>query len=185
MRRQLLWGGLLLTVLAEGADSLAFQVPDWFGLTEQGTYWLSSGPRPARPTFVLASVGVSVASIAACVAVTAPRPRAGWVVYLTATGQMAFTLYLAHTVAIVIPQYHELLLTASLVTALGHATVFSLLGVAGSVWWRSRFPHGPIEGLIRQVTGRTTPAPWGGVRLSDLPPAPTPAARPRARSVSP
>jgi uncharacterized membrane protein YeiB len=102
------------------------------------------------------------------VGLTRNRPQASWVVALTATGQLAFTLYILHVVAILIPVQHGWLVHPSLALTLGYGCAFFLVSVALSLWWRRRFAYGPLELLIRQVTGRVTPATWGG-QLVDTP----------------
>ena len=71
---------------------------------------LRAWPRPARPGFVAA--GAAFALIVVCLAIefTQRRRDAGWVLALTATGQLALTIYLAHAVAIVILMHHAVLL---------------------------------------------------------------------------
>lgn len=170
-RRVLLGGSLALAALGESLDTIALRAPELLGPGGEMVYWLSSDPRPPQPVYVLAAGASAVAVICFCVSVTARRALDPWVVRLTATGQMAFTLYLAHTVAIAIPQQYGLLEETSLLVSVLYSLAFYAAAVAASVWWRARFPLGPIEAFIRQVTGRTTPAPWGGTRLADLPAA--------------
>ena len=165
LRRRLLVGGVVAAGVGEALSAVAARAPRLLGLTEDGLAWLSTWPRPPHPMFVLAAGGTAIALIAACVEVTQTRPGRRWVVALTATGQLAFTLYVAHVIAIVIPVEHGYLVNASLALSLAYSAAFCVVAVVLSVWWRKRMPYGPLEGLIRQVTGRTSPAPWGGVPI--------------------
>jgi uncharacterized membrane protein YeiB len=148
--------------IGELADTLATRSPQTFGFDERVLALLDTWPRPPSPGFVVAAGGTAVAVICLCVAATRARPRARWVVALTATGQLAFTIYLAHAVAIIIPIQHGLLLDSTLVGVCIYSAAFSATAVAASLWWRRRWTQGPLEALIRQVTGRADPAPCGG-----------------------
>ena len=118
---------------------------------------------------MVTATAVAVAVICLCVAITEPRPRSRWVVALTATGQLAFTLYIAHTIAIEVPLSHGLMEEATIGETALYALTFYGVAVAASVWWRRRFRYGPLEGFIRQVTERSGPAPWGGELAGDPP----------------
>jgi uncharacterized membrane protein YeiB len=180
LRIRVMLGAVAVAAIAEGIDSVAIRHPEWLGLDPVTAEWLYAWPRPPLPVYVVAAGATAVAVICACIAVTEPRPKRPWVVALTATGQLAFTLYIAHAIAIEIPIEHGYLEGGSLAMALAYAFAFYAFAIASSLWWRRRFPHGPLEGFIRQVTGRTTPAPWGGQlasasRRRSEPPAPPPA----------
>jgi uncharacterized membrane protein YeiB len=103
-----------------------------------------------------------LAVICLCIQITRTRSKTLWVMALTATGQLAFTLYILHAIAILIPLRHGFFEHASLETSIYYAFGFYGLAVALSLWWRRRFPQGPLESLIRQINGRSSPAPWGG-----------------------
>lgn len=162
LRRRLIAGGVLAAVVGETVAAVAGRAPHLLGLSEDSAVWLSSWPRPPHPVFVLAAAGTAVALLALCVEITRKRAQKRWVVALTATGQLAFTLYVAHVIAIVVPVQHGYLVDGSLFLSVGYSAAFCAAAVAVSVWWRKRMPYGPLEGLIRQITGRTSPAPWGG-----------------------
>lgn len=161
-RNKVLVASLAAMFVGEWIDTIALQNPEWLGLDDMQSLWLTAWPRPPRPLYMITATGTAVASIALCISVTQPRPRSGWVVALAATGQLAFTLYIAHAIVIVIPQMHGLFEQPTLAISLFYSFAFYLAAIAASVWWRRRFAQGPLEGLIRQITSRTTPAPWGG-----------------------
>ncbi|TNE47480.1 MAG: DUF418 domain-containing protein [Deltaproteobacteria bacterium] len=162
--RRVLILGLLAATLGETVDTLAGR--GLLGLSKETAAWLSAWPRPPRPGYIVAAGGTALAIIALCVSFFRERSEKKWVVALGATGQLAFTLYIVHIIAILIPLQHGLLKNASLAVTVLYGSAFFVVAVAGSVWWRRRFAYGPIEGLIRQITGRTTPAPWGGEPLA-------------------
>ena len=156
-RRRLLAVALPLALITEGLGIAAIEgrwADAWQAL-----------PRPPGPLFIAAGSASAVALIGLCVEATQSRARAGWVVALVATGQLAFTWYIAHAVAILVPLQHGWFDEAPLWVALAYGGGCFALAVLASLWWRRRYPLGPLEGLIRQLTGRATPAPWGGRTL--------------------
>ena len=127
--------------------------------------WMSAVPRPPGPIYVLGGTVTAIFVICLCVLVTNRRANANWVRALTATGQMAFTLYFLHEIVVEIPIRHEWLPLNSAEFALAYAFGFYVLALVLSVWWRRRWSYGPLEGILRQLTGRVGPGPWGGTLM--------------------
>jgi uncharacterized membrane protein YeiB len=152
--------------IGELLDSVQRHGQEYLGLGEVAASWLSSWPTPPRPPYVVAAAGTALMVICACIQFTQTRAERLWVVALTATGQLAFTLYILHALAILLPLQHGWFEHASLQLTIGYAVAFYCVAIALSLWWRRRFPYGPLEALIRQITGRTVPAPWGGRLVS-------------------
>ncbi len=170
IRRRLLFWSIAVASLGELADTVGQHVPSLVGLDDESGMWLYSFPRPPGPGFVATATAISIAVICIAVGATEKRPSARWVLALTVTGQLAFTLYILHAVAILIPLQHELLYGASLRIVYAYALAFYVVGIALSIWWRNRWEYGPLEGLIRQVAGRSARTPWGGERLGNIKP---------------
>jgi len=144
--------GLLAIHAAEGLEALA----------GEASWWLLASPRPPTPTFVVAGVGTATVAICTCIELTQRRADATWVVALVATGQLAFTWYIGHAVAILVLLQHGWFDQAPLWASVACSVAFFAAAIGVSLWRRRRHALGPLEGLIRQLTGRTTPAPWGG-----------------------
>lgn len=138
-----------------------------FVVAETSAYVLDIGtwPRPPTPFYVLSASGTALLVVVLCLELTRLHEENRWVLALVATGQLSFSIYIAHVVAIVVPMQHDLFIRAPLWAAMVYGSGMYVLFVAMAVWWRRRFRQGPIEGLFRQITGRTTPAPWGGEPL--------------------
>lgn len=168
VRRRVLAVAVAVFAIAEGIDVIARwdQSTGVFGLGEHAQ-WLRTWPRAPRPLFVLSGVSLALTVICVCIEITRRRPDHRWVVELVATGQMAFTLYVAHVLAILVPIDHGLLRGLPMEFTLAYGLAFYAGAIALSVWWRRRWEYGPLEGLIRQITGRTQPGPWGGGRLRE------------------
>lgn len=109
---------------------------------------------PPFPIFLLAAGGTAVAVMAACLALARRSPDALPVRALVATGQMAFTWYVAHIVlglGFVIAMRWDRLDSTPAGFAAGFA--FFTLAVAVSLLWKHRLRHGPLEALLRKIAG--------------------------------
>lgn len=138
--------------------------------------WLSTWPRPAGPAFVLSGGAWATLVILACIQVTDSRPSRRWVLALTATGQLALTIYVAHAIAILMPLEHGTFDDGLLSPVLAYGLMFFAMAVALSYRWRTEHRYGPLELLVRQLASRRAPAPWGGrplAQLADGQPGPT------------
>jgi len=169
VRHRLLTVALAAAVVGEAASAWADQGFATDALPYEVVALLSSWPRPATATYMVTAGGMAVACICLCISVTERRPAAGWVVALTATGQLAFSHYVAHAIALLIAVRHGLFDQASVTVAVVYSLVFYAGAIVVSVWWRRRWSRGPLETLVQQVTGRMEPAPWGGAPLASAP----------------
>jgi uncharacterized membrane protein YeiB len=120
-------------------------------------HWLLTWPRAPRPFFVVSGCAIAVALICGCISLTRARADRRWVIALVATGQLAFTLYVGHVVAILVPVQHGLLRGLRIELAFAYALAFYVAAIAFALWWRRRWPQGPFEAVIRQVTARPEP----------------------------
>jgi uncharacterized protein len=148
--------------LAVAIASLTFVI-DAFGRHERqhhvlglGSYadWLLTWPRAPRPLFIVSGSAVAVATICGCVELSQRSAGSRPVLALVATGQLAFTLYVIHVVAILVPLEHGILRGQPIELAFAYAVVSYGAAIAFAFWWRRRWQHGPLEGLIRQITAR-------------------------------
>jgi uncharacterized protein len=109
---------------------------------------------PPLPLFLFAAGATAVAVMAACLIVAAARPQSLLVRALVATGQMAFTWYVAHILlglGFVIVMGWDKATSTPLGLLAGLA--FFTLAVATSAVWKSFARHGPLEWLLRKVAG--------------------------------
>jgi len=109
---------------------------------------------PPLPLFLISAIGVAVAVIALSNLFCERLPSNFLVRCLVPTGQMAFTWYVAHILIglgglalIGLTERQPLLL--AIVCAFG----FFAFAVLLSSLWKSKFKHGPLEWLMRSVTG--------------------------------
>ena len=109
---------------------------------------------PPLPSFVLSAVGFAVAAIAICLWIAERFAGAMVVRALVATGQMAFTWYVAHIVlglgAIVALGLEG---SQTRPVAVGSGVGFFAAACALSLWWRRGGRRGPLEWVMRRVAG--------------------------------
>jgi uncharacterized membrane protein YeiB len=109
---------------------------------------------PPFPLFLIASGGLATAVIAACIRFAQTRPNSILVRSLAATGQLTLTWYIAHIYlglgAIIAVGAVE---NQSLGFAVTVATVFFLIAMILSVFWKRYFRFGPLEWAMRRIAG--------------------------------
>jgi len=110
---------------------------------------------PALPLFLLASGGEAVAVVASCVGLSGEGPPRFWQP-LAATGQMALTWYFLHIVlglgAIVALGVVN---SQPLPVAAGFGVGFFAIAVLASYVWNRTFRYGPLEWVMRKITGQS------------------------------
>ncbi len=116
--------------------------------------WLLTWPRAPRPFFVVSGCALAVATICVCIELSRHRAASRPVLALVATGQLAFTIYVVHVIAILVPLEHGFLRGQPIELAFAYAVACYAAAVAFAFWWRRRWRHGPLEGLMRQITMR-------------------------------
>lgn len=151
-----LWGGgvalaaevmslMLIRFLSSGADAAGREVV---------VALFGSKPMPPMPLYMLAGAGTACAIIAAAVAVGERFPDSIWIRPLVATGQLALTLYVAHVViGMGILQAIGRLENQSLVISVVASMIFCISGVVFAYAWLKRYKRGPLETIMRVVTG--------------------------------
>lgn len=168
VRRRTLVVAVVIAALASVVDAFGRyeRQHDVIGLGGHAD-WLLTWPRAPRPLFVVSGSAIAVATICACIELSRCRATSRGVLALVATGQLAFTLYVIHVVAILVPLEHGLLRGQPIELAFAYAAACYLAAVAFAFWWRRRWRHGPLEGLMRQVTTRERSSFDRGGRLRE------------------
>ena len=151
-RRRLLLGAIAVFVGVEILDAAARPGE---GGPLIAWEWLRTWPRPARPMFVLCGLAFAVAAVCACLELAERFANHRAIVILAATGQLAFTIYVLHVVALVVPVHLGLFTDAALEHAMLYGVAFFATAAAASIAWRNRFGVGPMEALLRRLSAGT------------------------------
>lgn len=146
LRSRRLWWRLLAVGAGVGVAARAGAVVVQARLGEPGAtvgwdHLLLDEPHSQMPLWVIGSTGTAVLVLGASLLVADRLPRLNWP--LVATGQLAFTVYVGHLLAL---HLERDLLTADTVGAaslrvLGFTVAAALLATA----WRALLPRGPLE----------------------------------------
>lgn len=138
------WG--LLQLLSEGDPVIAESLQPILG----------TDPMPPMPFYMINGISIATVIISACILVAKRNEDHPIVSALHKTGKLALTFYVVHVVVgmglveVLLPwEYGEYSIGFSLVYALG----FSLLCVGFAVIWLKHKKAGPLEWLMRKVTG--------------------------------
>jgi uncharacterized membrane protein YeiB len=156
-RRRLLLASAAVIVAAELLSRLALRSLRGAvsGLDDETLQALvGTGPMPPMPPYMLSGGASAIVAIVICLMLGDRCGASVWARPLIATGQLALTNYVAHVVIGMgaleaLGWLHDRTLgfaVAAAATFCGAAAVFSL-------GWRQRLPRGPLELLMRRLTG--------------------------------
>ncbi|MBN2161623.1 MAG: DUF418 domain-containing protein [Pontiellaceae bacterium] len=147
-------GGGLVFIVAEVASRvlsgyLESTFPGMRHIVIQGL--VGRGCLPPGPLFFLSTAGGSLLLITLCLFIAEKYRKARWMEPLVATGQFAFTIYLAHVYLVIIPLlylgWEDVPISQSVATALTACAIFMVF----STLWKKRFGRGPLEWVMRRV----------------------------------
>jgi uncharacterized protein len=136
----------LLWFLSEG-DALAYAELEQV---------LGTSPMPPLPFYMVNGIAAAVVIISSCILLVRRNPTSFLIDALTKTGQLALTFYVAHVIigmGMVDSLLGKPLGTYTIDFSLGYALLFSLACVAFALVWRKFFASGPLEWVMRKVTG--------------------------------
>jgi hypothetical protein len=158
-KRTRLWIGALLTfIVFTGLSAFLQSQTGYFPAPEAEALnsLLGTGPMPPTLFYMFSAGGLSVFLITVSVQVCFLYPEAKWIRYLVSTGQLALSNYFFHVVIGMVAielLFGRLEQSFSTGFAFGYALAFSVLLVWFSHSWRKKYKRGPLEALMRRVTG--------------------------------
>lgn len=115
-----------------------------------------TSPMPPLPLYMLTGISFAVMVITAAIILTTNREDWAIILALKQTGQLALSFYVAHVIigmGLIGAFGSNDFGSYSLEFSLGWALLFCLCCVVFAVIWRRRFTMGPLEWLIRKITG--------------------------------
>jgi uncharacterized protein len=109
---------------------------------------------PPLPLYMIQAGSTAICIISLCIALAERFKGALCLQPLVFTGQMSLTVYAVHMLAakgiLKVFKIHE---NPSLISSCIAALAFFAMAMIFSYFWRKRFPHGPIEWVMRKLTG--------------------------------
>ncbi len=114
----------------------------------------STAPIPPMPLYVLSGLGFSCTAIGVCLLISDRLQAIGVLQLLVPAGRQTLTLYLAHIlIGMGTLEALDMLDGQSLGQAIGASMLFSIAAVIYAYHWAKHFRHGPIEAVMRRLTG--------------------------------
>jgi uncharacterized protein len=121
-------------------------------------YQLMAGtsPMPPLPLYMLNGISIALSIITGCILLARKYESSRLIQALDQTGQLALTFYVAHVLigmGMIEILGERAMGQYNLRFSFGYAIVFSSLCVIFALWWRKNHPSGPLEWLMRKITG--------------------------------
>jgi uncharacterized protein len=154
-RRMLLWGA----GVAAATELASWLTVRWWlahpGATpaEDVVAVAGTASMPPLPVFLLAAGGTAVAAVAAGLILAERFAGSTVLAAMVATGQMAFTWYVAHIGLIAVAFVAGANESLSFAGAMAVAATSCATALAVSLAWKRRARHGPLEWVMRAVAG--------------------------------
>lgn len=157
-RTRLAIGSLFIFILVTGLSAFLKSQTSYFPVSDSEALNSLLGTSPMPPTlfYMFSAGGLSVFLIIISVQVCFSFPESRWIGYLVSTGQLALSNYFFHVVIGMVAVelvFGRLEQDFSIEFAFGYALAFSALLIIFSHQWRRRYSRGPLEALMRRVTG--------------------------------
>jgi uncharacterized membrane protein YeiB len=108
---------------------------------------------PPLPQYMLSAASSAVLILLACLKLGSVFPSSRVISFLSNTGQLTLTLYVAHVViGMGVLEATGLLNNQSIQVSLLATLVFSLASIVFSVFWLKHFQTGPLEWVFKKLT---------------------------------
>ncbi len=148
--------GLILMVLAELTSRASIYYISFVDEEVQAQLadLLGTDPIPPLPLYLLMGAGFSLFSIGLAFKLEAIEKIKSILTPLILTGRQTLTLYVAHIFLVIIPlQYIEAFDHKRIEISLLISLFFLILATIYCHFWSKKFKHGPVEMIMRSVTG--------------------------------
>jgi uncharacterized protein len=154
-RDLLLWSLSILIVTEIGFYILRLWAGDGtsIGMTkDEIDFLLNTSIIPPLPQYMLSAGSSAVIVLLACLKLSSAMPTSRLLEWVSKTGQMTLTLYVAHViVGMGTLEAIGLLYNQSIDFSLFAAVVFSITSIIFSVLWLNRFKTGPLEAIFKKL----------------------------------
>ncbi|QFT90829.1 hypothetical protein FIU87_19465 [Bacillus sp. THAF10] len=120
---------------------------------EVALYLFDTKPMPPSLLYMISSTSSAIILILLCVMISEKWRSSTVTQALVYTGQLALTLYVGHFLVLAVFFMFGGLAENTLTFAVTIAVIFFILSTFLSTWWRKAFKRGPIEALMRKISG--------------------------------
>ncbi|WP_335872709.1 DUF418 domain-containing protein [Bacillus sp. 2205SS5-2] len=153
VRKKILVTAVVTAVILEIISFVFIQISRSSLGLEIASYLFGTKPMPPNVFYMVSSSSTAVIVILICIYFTEKFKDSFVTLSLIYTGQLALTHYVGHFLFLVLLFMFQLVTDSSLWFAVLCSFVFFLLAIALSVLWRKRYKRGPIELLMRKISG--------------------------------
>ena len=151
-QRNLIIGGLLAIAAAEGLSALLAPILE--SIQSELGVLAATRPIPPMPLYTLAGIGVASTVVGFCLLIAEWTQKRGLMQLIVPAGRQTLTLYIAHIlIGMGVLEAIGLLGGQSITTAVAVALLFCLTATVYALLWARRFKRGPIETLMRTLSG--------------------------------
>jgi uncharacterized protein len=156
IKKALLWSTIAF-ILIQGLSFLTIELlVDSTTTKAELSEIFGTNPMPPLPFYMISGCSISIFIISICILAAKQFESSKIILTLAHTGQLALTFYIAHIVVgigIITTIYPKELGTYSLAFSIGSALLFSVSCIVFASFWRRKFSGGPLELLMRKITG--------------------------------
>lgn len=154
IRKKLFIISLIITTVAElSSEALTHFFIPYIG-EESSTFLFNTGPILPNVLYIVSATGSALIILILCLYITERYEKNWFIGIIVNTGQLTLTHYVGHvilgigTLILLNRLEHQ-----SLSFVLIFAICFFIFSIVFSVLWRNKFPKGPIEWIMRKITG--------------------------------
>lgn len=154
IRKKLFIISLIITTVAElSSKALTHFFIPYIG-EESSTFLFNTGPILPNVLYIVSATGSALIILILCLYITERYEKNWFIGIIVNTGQLTLTHYVGHvilgigTLILLNRLEHQ-----SLSFVLIFAICFFIFSIVFSVLWRNKFPKGPIEWIMRKITG--------------------------------
>lgn len=157
LRKQLLVGSLITLMITEFSfyfvkntlgDGRAIEIT-----TEEITFLFSTSVIPPLPQYIISACSSAVVILIVCLYFSERFSESYITKWLSQTGQLALTLYVAHVIiGMGFLEFIGRLENQTINFSLLSAMIFCIGGICFSIFWLKYFKHGPLEWLFRKIS---------------------------------
>jgi len=157
-RKKVMWFSLLIFVVFKGISMFVVSSLSALSPTETAEIEYVFGTTPMPPMFfyMITASGLAVFIITISIFFSEKFANTLFVKMIVSTGQLALTNYVFHVVIgmlVLYLMFGEVEQAFSMKFVIAYALMFNLITIVFSYYWRKRFERGPLEIIMRKITG--------------------------------